>query len=219
MHDDTPKQQQPSSGNGKEIWVRSFTEESAQEFREQVMERSDKEGTMIIPIYIDSYGGNAYALSKMIATMDEVPNRFITAAYGKAMSCGAILLSHGDLRFVDKYASVMIHNVSASAWGDVFDMKSRSEEMMRVNKMFIGLLAKNCGKTYEELQDLIKSQTDSKEIWLQADEAVKFGIADKVGVPEMVPIIQWACEARPEKQRLDLHAKAINKKTIKKKRR
>lgn len=215
MQDDAPKQS--SNGNGKEIWVHEFTEKSAQEFREQVLERTDKEGTLVIPVYIDSYGGSVYALAKMIATMEEVPNRFITTCMGKAMSCGAILLSHGDLRFVDKYASVMVHNVSAAAWGDVFDMKARTDEMLRLNEKFMTLFASNCGMTYEELQDLIKSQTDSKEIWMDAAEAVKFGLADKIGVPEIVPIIQWACEPRPEKPRLNLHV-AAKKPAAKKKR-
>src|ERR1017187_8909277 len=86
MNEDNDKLVSNGKGNGNEIWVRHFTSESAQEFREQVLERADKEGTMVIPVYIDSYGGNVDALAKMIATMDEVPNRFVTVCMGCAMS-------------------------------------------------------------------------------------------------------------------------------------
>lgn len=199
------KQQQPTSrnsGRGLEIWVNEFTEKSAQEFREDVMMRADPEGNMVIPIYIDSYGGNVDALAKMIATMDEVPNRFITVCMGKAISCGAILLSHGDVRFCDKYSRVMIHNVSSVSWGDVYAMKASSDEGMRLNKIFMGLLAKNCNMSYEKLQENIKAATDSKEIWQSAQDALDFGIVDRIGLPDLVPIIQWACETVPDKERM-----------------
>ncbi len=217
MHDE---EESPSSGSrkGNEIWVNEFTDKSAQEFREQVMARSDKEGTMVIPVYIDSYGGNVDALAAMLSTMDEVPNRFITVCVGKAISCGAILLSHGDLRFCDKYSRVMVHNVSTLSWGDVYSLKALSEEAMRMNKVFMGLLAENCGTTYDKLQDNIKAATDSKEIWMSPADAVKFGIVDKVGVPELVPILQWTCETRPDKVRMSAsQAEPTKKKPIKKK--
>ena len=204
----------PSSGNnsGKEIWVTHFNEDSALKFRDQVMERAEKEGSMVIPIYIDSYGGNADALAMMLATMDEVPNRFVTVCMGKAISCGSILLSHGDLRFCDKYSRVMVHNVSTISWGDVYSLKSTSEEAMRMNKVFMGLLAANCNMSYEALQQKIKDSVDSKEIWMSPGDALKFGIVDEIGVPEIVPVVQWACDVRPEKVRLDLHQHPVKAK-------
>ena len=51
-------------------------------------------------------------LASMIETMDEVPNPIITVAHGMAMSCGAVLLSHGDIRFVGKNSRIMVHEVS-----------------------------------------------------------------------------------------------------------
>jgi ATP-dependent Clp endopeptidase proteolytic subunit ClpP len=216
------KVEKSSTGNSDEIWVNEFTEKSAQEFREAVLERAEKDPNIVIPIYIDSYGGYVDALAKMIETMDEVPNRFLTVCMGKAMSCGAILLSHGDLRFCGKYSRVMIHNVSSVSWGDVYSMKAGSDEGMRLNKIFMGLLARNCGLTYEQLQNNIKAATDSKEIWLSAEDSLKFGIVDLLGVPEITPIVQWTCDVAPDKPRLRVKKPTATKKTTsakKKKRR
>jgi ATP-dependent protease ClpP protease subunit len=58
-----------------EIWVTKFDEESSQEFREKVMAIAHRDPEMVIPIYIDSYGGFVDSLAKMLETMDEVPNR------------------------------------------------------------------------------------------------------------------------------------------------
>lgn len=198
-----------SRGNGKEIWVNEFTEQSAQMFREQVLERSEFDANMVLVVYIDSFGGSADALAKMLATMDEVPNRFVTVAMGKAMSCGAILLSHGDIRYVDKYATVMIHNIQSVAVGDSTHIRASSEEIERVNRTFLGLLATNCGKTYDELQTIIKSTTDSKDLYMGAKEALQFGICDFIGLPQMIPIIQWVCETKPEKEDMPLNVKDI----------
>jgi ATP-dependent Clp protease, protease subunit len=209
-----------SGGSGGEIWVNKFTEESAQEFREAVLEIAEKDPNIVIPIYIDSYGGYVDALAKMIETMDEVPNRFITVCMGKAMSCGAILLSHGDLRFCGKYSRVMIHNVSSVSWGDVYSMKAGSDEALRLNKVFMGLLAKNCGFTYEQLQTAMRAATDSKEIWLSAEDALKFGIVDQLGVPDITPIVQWTCAVAPNKPRIDAKPEtSVKKSTTKKKKR
>lgn len=211
------EEKHPRAVKGNEIWVNEFTEKSAQEFREQVLERSDPEGRMVIPIYIDSYGGYVDSLAKMIETMDEVNNRFITVCMGKAMSCGAILLSHGDLRFCGKFSRIMVHNVSSASWGDAYSMKAGSDEALRLNKIFMGFLAKNCGMTYDQLQIHIKAATDSKEIWMSPEDALKFGLVNRIGTPELAPIIQWVCETVPHKNKMNLKEPKIPpKKTLKK---
>lgn len=195
---DSPQIDQSDSN---EIWVTEFNTESAQEFRTRILAEAEKSPDLPIAIRINSYGGNVDSLAMMISTMDEVPNRFVTIAQGCAMSAGAILLSHGDLRFCDKYSRVMVHNLSTISFGDVHALLAGSNEATRLNKLFGELLARNCGITYDDLQQRIKDSTDSKEIWLSPDDALAFGLVDKIGVPELVPVIQWACDARPDKER------------------
>lgn len=168
-----------------EIWVTKFDEEHAQKFRHAVLEQSKMDPTRPITIYIDSYGGYVDALAKMIETLEEVPNPIITACMGKAMSCGAILLSHGDIRFLGKHSRVMIHEVSAGTSGNVHDMKEDVKETERINKHFMGLLAKNCGfKSYDEFRQVLKD-LDGRDLYLAADDAIKFGVVDSIGLPKI----------------------------------
>ena len=165
----------------QEIWVTKFDEEAAQKFRESVILASRFDAP--ITIYIDSYGGSIDSLAKMIETLDEVPNTIVTACMGKAMSCGAVLLSHGDVRFCGKHSRVMIHETSSITSGDVHDMHADIVETKRLNEYFLGLLAKNCGyKSYEEIRQLIKKQ-DGRDMYMDANSALDFGIVDAVGVP------------------------------------
>jgi len=196
----------------REILVNHFDEKHAQEFRNHVLSIAERGEEIVIPIYIDSYGGNVDSLAKMIETMDNVPNRFITICQGKAMSCGAILLSHGDIRYCGKYSRIMIHHVHSGSWGDTYSLQAISEETTRMNQVFSELLAENCGKTYEELQALIKDTTSGKEIWMDAESAFKFGIVDHVGTPLITPVIQFALNTSPDKERLTDEDKGVKKK-------
>lgn len=182
-----------------EIWVLEFTPESAQEFRDQLL-KAAKDPNQPIIIYIDSYGGYVDSLAKMIATMDEVPNPLITVAMGKAMSCGAILLSHGDIRWCDRHSRIMIHEVSGVAQGDVHDVMADSIEHKRLNKYFLGLLAKNCGikDGYDGLRRIIKDR-DGRDMYLDASSAVKFGIVDAVGTPKVSAITLYDVQTVPQK--------------------
>ena len=179
--------------NSNEIWVNEFTEESAANFREQVLEISKEYPDQPIIVYIDSYGGYVDSLAKMLETMNNVPNKFITACMGKAVSCGAILLSHGDVRYCGTLSRVMVHNVSSGSWGDAYSLKATSDEVMRINKVFMALLAANCGLSYTELQAKIKASTDSREIWMDAQAARDFHIIDEIGAPLVQSCLQWKC--------------------------
>ena len=181
------------SKKSDEIWVNKFTEESAQKFREELLKAADRvEEHCPLIIRIDSYGGYVDSLAKMLETIDSVKNPIITSCEGKAMSCGAILLSNGDYRFVGKHSRVLVHEISHGSIGDVHDVHNDAEEGKRINRYFLGLLAKNCRIKggYTGLRKLIKDH-DGRDIHLNAHEAIDFGIADEIGVPMVVPSVSY----------------------------
>jgi membrane-bound ClpP family serine protease len=71
------------------IRVNKFNEESAKNFNQSVS-LAHNTGQPVIPVIIDSYGGEVYSLMSMISAIkaSEVP--IATIVEGKAMSCGAI---------------------------------------------------------------------------------------------------------------------------------
>lgn len=202
-------------GRAGEVWVTKFDEEGAQKFREALLNQSRLDPRKPIAIYIDSYGGAVDALAKMIECIDEVPNTIVTVCMGKAMSCGAILLSHGDIRFCGKHSRVMVHETSSGTSGDVHDMHADVSETKRLNEHFLGLLAKNCGfKDYEEVRQLIKKQ-DGRDRYMDAAAALRFGIVDAIGTPKIVANVMYEVTMVPEKMAIDKHNKtslAPNKK-------
>lgn len=194
------REQPDNHAFSKEIVVNHFNEDSAREFRMQVLHHAMLGGPDLpIIIYIDSYGGDADSLASMLETMDEVPNAFITVAIGKAVSCGAILLSHGDYRFCGRYARVMIHEVKSGAYGDIDDLKNDVKETERLNEVFMDLLAKNCHLPgFKELKEKMRAH-DGGDMWMGPEAALAFGIVDFVGMPKLLPVIQYQCAVLPPK--------------------
>lgn len=204
-----------------EIWVTKFDQEHAQKFRASVLALVKGDPNKPITIYIDSYGGYVDALAKMIETLDEVPNPVVTACLGSAMSCGAILLSHGDVRFLGRNSRVMVHEVSSGTFGNVQDMKEDVKETVRLNEHFMGLLAHNCGfKNYQEFRGVIKEQ-DGRDRFLVGDEAIKFGIVDAIGMPRITVKNSYEITKQPIKAPLASRNKQVivgsKKKSIKRK--
>lgn len=169
----------------KEIYVTDFTEASAHKFRRDLLLRSFLFPEEPVRVYIDSHGGDLESLATMIATMQQVPNQIHTIAIGKAMSAGAILLSHGDVRYADKRATIMIHSVQLFDLPDMDmeDFRINEKEIKRINRFWLTTFAENCGMKYKELRELFSKK--GKEIYLNAGQARNMGIVDYAYIPKL----------------------------------
>jgi ATP-dependent Clp protease protease subunit len=174
------------------IWVTDFTEEAAREFADKLFKASVQDPKKPLIVYIDSYGGLITALLAMIAAIDAVPNQVVTVCMGKASSAGAVLLSHGDIRYVSKLGRVMVHEALGGAIGQIHDAKIDIMELEHQNDSLMGLLADNCSMSKEQL--LGRFTNKQRDIHMSAGEALAFGIADKIGVPKVKKLVRYEIE-------------------------
>jgi ATP-dependent Clp protease protease subunit len=167
------------------ITVNEFTEESASEFS-TLVSAAQNTGQKIIPIVIDSFGGQAYSLLSMIATIKSSTIPVATIVKGKAMSCGALLASFGDegLRFMDKDSVLMIHDVSSMAFGKVEELKADARESERLNKKLYTMMARNCGKPDDYFLNLIHDKGHA-DWFLEAEEAKEHNIVQQLRIPRL----------------------------------
>lgn len=167
------------------IIVNEFTEESANEFA-TLISAAQNTGQKVIPVVIDSYGGQAYSLLSMIGSIKSSSVPVATIVKGKAMSCGAILSSFGEegLRFMDKDAVLMIHDVSSSAFGKVEEMKADAREADRLNKKLYTMMARNCGKPDDYFLNLIHDKGHA-DWFLEAEEAKEHNIVQQLRIPTL----------------------------------
>lgn len=167
------------------IRVNKFDEESAKNFALD-MAQAHNTGQKIIPVVIDSYGGQVYSLMSMIAAIRDAELPVATIVEGKAMSCGAVLFSFGEdgLRFMDKDATLMIHDVSSMDWGKVEELKAGAKEADRLNQKIYTMMARNCGKKDDYFLKIVDKKKHA-DWFLEADECKKHGMANHLRLPTM----------------------------------
>lgn len=167
------------------IRVNKFDEKSAKEFQDQIA-LAHNTGQKIIPVIIDSYGGQVYSLMAMIGSIRASELPVATIVEGKAMSCGAVLFTFGEegLRFMDQDATVMIHDVSSMDFGKVEELKASAAEADRLNDKIYTMMARNCGKKDDYFLKIVDKKKHA-DWFLDAAEAKKHGMANQIRIPKL----------------------------------
>ncbi len=166
------------------LWVNEFTEASVKEFSTN-MAKAHTTGQPIIPIYIDSYGGEAHAVLAMISEIEHATLPVATIVVGKAMSCGAILFSFGTngYRYMDENAIVMIHEVSNMKWGKCEELKARVKYTDHLNQHIFKKMSLNCGQAPDFMINEMGKRKNA-DWFLDVKECKKIKLANHAFVPK-----------------------------------
>ena len=130
-----------------------------------------------ITFYINSPGGVVTSGMVIYDTMQMISSPVSTVCMGMAASMGSILLSGGEKgkRFIFPNGEVMIHQPSGGGRGVSADLEIMAIQMQKVKELGADILAKNCGKTREQiLKDF------DRDYWMNAAESVNYGIVDGI---------------------------------------
>lgn len=171
----------------KVVYVNKFSEASFRAFREDFIE-AHQTGQEIIPIIIDSFGGGVYSLLGMVDIIEASEKKVATIVVGKAMSCGAVLLTCGDegLRFAAPTSTIMIHDVSMGTEGKIEDVKTDAKEGERINKIIFSMMETNCGLKKGEMMKILRKENNSTDWYLTPHQARKLNMVNHIRLPRMV---------------------------------
>lgn len=130
-----------------------------------------------IYLYINSPGGSISSGLAIYDTMNYVKSEVATVCFGIAASMGAFLLSSGarGKRFILPNADVMIHQVLGRSEGQASDIEISTNRILNLKTRLNKILSKNTKKSIKT----IEKDTD-RDYYLSADEAVQYGIVDKI---------------------------------------
>ena len=130
-----------------------------------------------IHLYINSPGGSVSAGMAIYDTMQYIKCDVSTICMGMAASMGAFLLSSGakGKRICLPNAEVMIHQPLGRTEGQATEIEIAANHILQTKKKLNSIMAENCGRTIEEL-----TQATDRDNWLTAQEALEFGLVDKV---------------------------------------
>ena len=130
-----------------------------------------------IQLYINSPGGSVSAGFAIYDTMNFVKCDVSTICVGMAASMGAFLLAAGakGKRFALPNSEIMIHQPLGGMQGQASDMEIHANHILKTKDKLNRILAERTGQSLEQ----IIKDTD-RDNFLSAEEAVKYGLIDKV---------------------------------------
>lgn len=139
---------------------------------------ADKPGEEI-KFYINSPGGVVTSGMVMYDTIKLIESPVSTICMGLAASMGSILLSVGKKgkRYIYPHGEVMIHQPSLGGYFQATsaDIEIQAEQIRKTKELGAKILADNCGKSIEQIM-----KDFDRDYWMNAKEAVAYGIVDKV---------------------------------------
>ena len=154
-----------------------ITEDIANLIVAQLIHLESEDPDKDISIYINSPGGSVYAGLAIYDAMQFIKPDIQTICVGVAMSMGALLLAGGtqEKRMALPNSKILIHQVSAGFQGQATDIEIHAKEILYLRARLNEIMAKHTGKPLETI-----ARDTERDFFMGAEEAVKYGIVDKV---------------------------------------
>jgi ATP-dependent Clp protease protease subunit len=153
----------------------------------QMLFLSNEDNKKDVHFYINSPGGAITAGLAVYDTMRFLRCDVATYCVGQASSMGAVLLTGGKAgkRFLLSNSRVLLHQplITGLLEGVATDLDIEAKEILRVRSRLYNILAEHTGQN----ADKIEKDCD-RNLWLEADEAISYGLADRIlqKAPEIV---------------------------------
>ena len=134
-----------------------------------------------INMYINCPGGVITAGLAIYDTMQLIRPPVATHAVGMTASMGTLLLAAGTKgkRYALPHATIHIHQPLGGAQGQAVDIEIQAREILRLRRLLNSILSKHTGQAEERIM-----QDTDRNFYMNAEEAVKYGIVDHVLSPD-----------------------------------
>ncbi|MDH3915842.1 MAG: ATP-dependent Clp endopeptidase proteolytic subunit ClpP [Chromatiales bacterium] len=130
-----------------------------------------------VHLYINSPGGVVTAGMSIYDTMQFIKPDVSSICVGQAASMGALLLAGGakGKRFCLPHSRMMIHQPLGGFQGQASDIDIHAKEVLKLRDQLNAILAHHTGQDVEKI-----AQDTDRDNFLGPDEAVEFGLVDRV---------------------------------------
>lgn len=134
-----------------------------------------------IQIYFNSPGGSVYAGLGIYDTMQYISCDVATTCTGLAASMSAVLLTAGTKgkRSALRHSRIMIHQPLGGAQGQASDIEITAREIQKLKKELFTIIADHSGNPYKKVE-----KDSDRDYWMTAQEAMDYGMIDKVLIRE-----------------------------------
>ena len=154
----------------------------------QMLFLSNEDSKADIHFYINSPGSVITSGLAVYDTMRFLRCSVATYCVGQAASMGAVLFAGGspEKRFMLPNSRILLHQplISGILTGPATDLEIEAKEILRLRARLYRILSDHSGK------DAAQVELDcDRNLWLEADEAINYGLADRIlqKAPEIAP--------------------------------
>ena len=142
---------------------------------------SDEPNNKLIEFIVSTSGGAAHDMFALYDVMRLVREKcpIQTVALGKVMSAGVLLMAGGTRghRKIGRNCRVMVHGVTGGHIGTIHNLENEMDEIRWLQERYIDALVAETDMTKRFLKKLIERKVN---VYLTAEEAVEYGMADEV---------------------------------------
>jgi ATP-dependent protease ClpP protease subunit len=129
-----------------------------------------------IELHLNSPGGDIFDGVAIYNALKAHPARVTVIVDALAASAASFIAQAGDEVIMTKAATMMIHDGSGLVWGNAADMRKTADLLDQLSDTVAEIYADRAGQSIEFWRDLMIEET-----WYNSHEAVKSGLADKIG--------------------------------------
>lgn len=170
------------SQNGIYYMADNFTVESTKPIITWILEKNmlpDSKRPKNLTLVINSPGGSVHACFALIDTMKTSAIPVHTMGLGLIASCGILTFMAGEKghRSITQNTSIMSHQYSWGSVGKEHELFGRMREYELSSERMLEHYKKCTGLSEAKIRKHLLPETD---VWLSAEEAVQYGIADKI---------------------------------------
>lgn len=126
-----------------------------------------------INVWINSYGGDVYAASRIYTALKEHKGKVTVKVDGVAISAASVIAMAGDEILMSPTSILMIHNPWGNFQGEAEDLRHGADVLDEVKQTIINAYQLKTNKSRAKI-----SQMMDEETWMSAKKAVSEGFAD-----------------------------------------
>ena len=162
-----------NSSIGQLCWSLIFQlqEDDKKEAKEKDFQREP------IKLYINSYGGSVYDMWALIDIIINSKTPIHTYCTGYAMSAAFKIFLAGHKRFCTKHATFMYHQMSYGKEGKYQDLVEDRVQTDYLQKIIEEYVIERTKLTQSDIDDIREKK---KDFYIHPQDALKFGIVDKI---------------------------------------
>jgi len=129
----------------------------------------------VIHLHLNTFGGSIFAAFSTVDTIRRMKSKVYTYIDGSVASAGTLISAIGSKRYMGQHAHLLIHQLSSGVYGKFSEMEDEIFNCANLMRLLKDFYKKNTKLPMKKLDELLK-----RDIWLNAEECLQYGIVDEI---------------------------------------